>query len=125
MNLQSKTRLKLKTWLIWPLSLGVILSSIAYLAAGKNQAVSMFLGTLTAIIPQAIFGFYCFRHAGALQSRQIWQGFVRGEVLKLTIAAAIFALVFHYLSVMPLWYLLAFILMQFIQLVINCWLLNR
>jgi hypothetical protein len=42
MNLQSKTRLKLKTWLIWPLSLSVILSSIVYLAAGKTQAMSMF-----------------------------------------------------------------------------------
>jgi ATP synthase protein I len=125
MNLQIKTKLKLKAWLIWPLFLSLSLSIIVYFVVGKTQAVSMFLGTLTALIPQAIFGFYCFRHTGALHSRQIWQGFVRGEVLKLASASAIFALIFHYLSVMPLWYFLAFILMQFIQLVINCWLLNR
>jgi ATP synthase protein I len=125
MNLQIKTQLKLKAWLLWPLFLSVCVSTIVLLSIGQSQAVSVFLGALTVIVPQAIFGFYCFRYTGALQSRQIWQSFVKGEVFKLSSSAAIFALVFHYLSVIPLWYLLAFILMQFIQLVINCWLLNR
>lgn len=98
---------------------------IVFLTIGQAQSVSVMLGALTVIVPQTIFGFYCFRYTGALQSRQIWQSFVKGEVFKLSSSAAIFALVFHYLSVIPLWYLLAFILMQFIQLVINCWLLNR
>ncbi|NDA63848.1 MAG: hypothetical protein EBX50_17745 [Chitinophagia bacterium] len=80
---------------------------------------------MAVILPQAVFGFFCFRYTGALQSRQIWQSFVRGEVLKLTLSCAIFAFVFYSLSVSPLWFLLALILMQFIQLIINCWLLNR
>lgn len=125
MNQQVKTKVKLKAWLVWPLAISLLISGLIAIGKGFNEAGSFLLGTLTIILPQAIFGFYCFRYAGALQSRQIWQSFVKGEVLKILFAVALFAFVFYYLPIVPLWFFLAVILMQFIQLIINCWLLNR
>lgn len=125
MNQQAKTKTKLKAWLLWPLVISILISGIVTKTQGSNEAGSFLLGALTIILPQAVFGFYCFRYAGALQSRQIWQSFVKGEVFKILFAVALFAFVFYYLPIVPLWFFLAVILMQFIQLVINCWLLNR
>ncbi|MDQ5884707.1 MAG: synthase protein [Pseudomonadota bacterium] len=125
MNQQVKTKTKLKAWLLWPLVISILISGIVIKTQGFNEAGSFLLGALTIILPQAVFGFYCFRYAGALQSRQIWQSFVKGEVLKILFAVALFAFVFYYLPIVPIWFFLAVILMQFIQLVINCWLLNR
>lgn len=125
MNQQVKTKIKFKAWLIWPLAIASLISGAIALGKGFNEASSFSLGALTMILPQAIFGFYCFRYAGALRSRQIWQSFVKGEVLKILFAVILFAFVFNYLPIVPLWFFLAVILMQFIQLVINCWLLNR
>lgn len=125
MNQQVKTKTKLKAWLIWPLAITLLFSGLIVIGKSYHEAISFLIGALTIILPQAVFGFYCFRYAGALQSRQIWQSFVKGEFFKLLFAVVLFAFVFYYLPIMPLWFFLAVILMQFIQLIINCWLLNR
>lgn len=125
MNQQVKTKTKLKAWLIWPLAISFLFSGLIEVGLGFHEAISFLMGALTMILPHAVFGFYCFRYAGALQSRQIWQGFVKGEVFKLLFAVVLFAFVFYYLPIAPLWFFLAVILMQFIQLIVNCWLLNR
>lgn len=116
---------KIKTWLLWPIFIVGMISLVIFFQCGGLKAKSFLLGAMIAIVPNAVFGFCSFRYFGAQQSRQIWRSFVRGEVLKLALTAILFGLVFHSLLISPPWFILAFILMQFIDFILNCWLLNR
>lgn len=125
MKKQISTLHKVKIWLIWPIFIVGMIGLVIFAQFDGFKAISFILGAVIAIVPNAVFGFCSFRYFGALQSRQIWRGFVRGEALKLSLTAILFGLVFHYLLINPAWFIMAFILMQFIDLILNCWLLNR
>ena len=116
--------LQIKAWLIWPITLSIVIACI--LAAFKSLIVakSFFVGALVVIIPHAIFGYYCFRYKGSQNSRKIWKNFARGEAIKILLSGLLCALVLCNLSIAPFWFILAIILTQFIQLVINTWLLS-
>ena len=119
MKKQFKTINKLKNLLIWPLICNLILAVLINLLTNSWNAISCFWGGLVAILPQAVFGFCVFKHSGALKSKQIWQGFMRGEALKLLLTAVLFSLVYKFLHINTIWFLFAFIYMQFIGLVIS------
>jgi len=125
MKKQISTLKKIKIWLLWPFFIVGIISLMIYTQFGEIKALSFILGAMIAIVPNAVFGFSSFRYFGALQSKQIWRSFVRGEVFKIALSVMMFGLVFHYLLINPAWFMLAFILMQFIDFILNCWLLNR
>lgn len=125
MNIKVKTVTKWKAWVLWPMLVAIFFSGLVDVLLSPRAAVAGILGALAVILPQAVFGYYCFRHAGALNSRQIWKSFVRGEAFKLVLSATICGLCFRFLKVEPLWFIVTFILMHFMLLGINCRLLNR
>ena len=73
---------KLKIWILWPFVINVIIALVVAIGSNIFNAKSAFLGGLVAILPQSILGYCSFKFWGALQSKQIWQGFVKGEALK-------------------------------------------
>jgi len=114
----------MKIWLFLPLALNLMICLIALFCGNATKAISCFLGGLVAIIPQAVFGFFCFRFKGAQQSRKIWQSFARGEAVKLLLTAILFALIYYFTAIEALWFFLAFIMMQILVFLINCRLLE-
>jgi ATP synthase protein I len=125
MNTKINTVTKWKAWVLWPMLVAIFFSGIVSVLTNVNAAKAAILGAMAVILPQAVFGYYCFRFTGALNSQQIWKSFVRGEVLKLILSAIICGLCFRFLKVEPLWFIVTFILMHFMLLCINCRLLNR
>lgn len=116
---------KLKVWLLWPMTINLGIVCIVWIITNLHNASSAFAGGMVAIVPQAVFGFYSFRYSGALQSKLIWRSFVRGEALKLLLTGLLFALVYIYMPLNTMWFLLAFIIMQFAGIVVNCRLLEH
>lgn len=125
MNTKVNTVTKWKAWVIWPMLTAILFSSLIDVLVNPRAATAVILGAIAVILPQAAFGYYCFRFTGALNSQQIWKSFVRGEVIKLILSAIICGLCFRFLKVEPLWFIITFILMHFMLLGINCRLLNR
>ena len=115
---------KLKIWILWPFVINVIIALVVAIGSNIFNAKSAFLGGLVAILPQSILGYCSFKYWGALQSKQIWQGFVKGEALKFGFTAILFALVYIFLLINTMWFLLAFIMMQFAGILVSCRLLK-
>ena len=68
-------------------------SVIGYVIFSPLHALSVIVGGSVAIIPQSLFGFWVFRQRGARNARAIAKNLVVGEGLKLSMTAALFALV--------------------------------
>ena len=68
-------------------------STIAYIVLSPLHAVSVVVGGTVAIMPQSLFGFWVFRQRGARNARAIARNLFVGEGLKLSITAALFAIV--------------------------------
>ena len=116
---------KIRVWLIWPISINLLVSVVVLVMSNYLNAKSCFIGGLVSIIPHAVFGFCSFQYSGAQKSKLIWQSFVRGEAFKLALTAMMFAFVFNFLLINTLWFLLAFIMMQFIEFGLSCRLVNH
>ena len=67
---------------------------------GRLTGYSMLLGGLIALLANVYFAFKAFRYFGARSARAIVQSFWAGEMGKLILTAALFALVF--VAVKPL-----------------------
>ena len=115
---------QMKAWVLFPLILNLLISFTVLLLGNALKAKSCFWGGMVAIIPQAVFGFYCFRFSGAQESRRIWRSFVRGEAIKLLLSVILFALVYRFVMLDALWFFLAFIMMQILGFLLNCRLLD-
>ncbi len=75
--------------------------AMALLFSGMaTEARSAFLGGLLAVVPNAIFVSWAFRHGGARQASNVVSDFYIGEALKFVSTILGFALVFIF--VMPL-----------------------
>jgi F0F1-type ATP synthase assembly protein I len=68
-------------------------SVIGYVILSPLHALSVIVGGSVAIIPQSLFGFWVFRQRGARNARAIAKNLFVGEGLKLSMTAALFALV--------------------------------
>ncbi len=68
-------------------------SVIGYVIFSPLHALSVIVGGSVAIIPQSLFGFWVFRQRGARNARAIAKNLFVGEGLKLSMTAALFALV--------------------------------
>jgi ATP synthase protein I len=115
---------QIKAWVLLPLGFNLLISFSVFLLGNALKAKSCFWGGLVAIVPQAVFGFYCFRFSGAQESRRIWRSFVRGEAIKFLLSVLLFALVYHFVEIDALWFFLAFIMMQILGFLLNCRLLD-
>jgi ATP synthase protein I len=124
MKKQFNHKQQIKVWLWWSLGLNLLICFFALLLGNSLKAKSCFWGGMVAIIPQAVFAFFCFRFSGAQQSRRIWRSFVRGEAFKLLLTVLLFALTYKFVLIDALWFFLAFIMMQILGFLLNCRLLE-
>lgn len=80
------------------LSAQLVVSLVVALAAlmwkGPVAGYSALIGGMIALVPNAYFAFKAFRYAGARSARAIVQSFWSGEMGKMFLTAALFALVF-------------------------------
>ncbi|ROR99037.1 ATP synthase protein I [Sinobacterium caligoides] len=65
---------------------------------GIAFAISMLLGGMIALIPQAYFTYQAFRFSGARAARQVSQAFYRGEAGKFILNLVLFAAVFMFVD---------------------------
>lgn len=106
----SKKRDVYRFWKIQWLFLVVI--TILALLFSKTMAWSAFFGGLTFLLPFGFFMWKGFRHAGALQAKQIFWDFCIGHVGKLLLTGFLFLLAFTVVHPALAPYLLGFFLMQ-------------
>lgn len=75
-----------------------LLLPAAALNLSQVAAYSALLGSLTALIPSAVFALQLFWTAAVPNARQVLQGLYVAEVAKILITATLFALVFIYVQ---------------------------
>ena len=72
----------------------LLLTVTGWLWSGTVSAYSVFLGGLISVIPNAYFAYKVTRFSGARSTERMVQSAYIGEVIKLALTAAGFALVF-------------------------------
>lgn len=60
------------------------------MGAGKATVLSVIVGTLIAVIPQRVFGWWAFRARGARSAKMIVNNLFAGEAIKIVLTAACF-----------------------------------
>ncbi len=94
-------------------SLTVMVVSIALLIiSGLHASASVFLGGLVSILPTAYFAKTAFRYNGACAAQQIVKSFYKGEAIKMLLTFSLFALIFKTLNIVPLAFMVGFIVAQ-------------
>jgi ATP synthase protein I len=90
--------------------LGCLLASVSILlVSGQQQAVSVLLGGVTAILPSMLFVKKLFQHQGAQSARLIVKSFYVAEFLKLLVSIVLFTLVFVFYEAVPQTFFLTYI----------------
>lgn len=71
-----------------------VLALVFFMLKGTVAGYSAFLGGLTALVPNAFFSVKAFRYFGARSIHSILQSFWSGEIGKIILTIAFFALLF-------------------------------
>lgn len=100
--------------LLFQAAIVCVLGLIFLLARGSVAGYSALLGGLTALVPNAFFSFKAFRYYGARSIQSILQSFWAGEVGKMILTAAFFAVLF--IGVKPLDILAVFTVFVAVQI---------
>ncbi len=90
----------------------IIASIIAFLISGSHASASILVGGLVSALPNAYFARMLFRYEGAHAAQKIVNSFYKGEAMKMLLTIALFALTFKYLNVVPLAFIVGFIVVQ-------------
>lgn len=97
MNIRNKTplhRMAVFPLLLIQLSLALLAGAVGWLWKGPAAGYSALLGGMIALLPNVYFTYKAFRYFGARSIRAIAQSMWSGEMGKLFLTAALFALVF-------------------------------
>lgn len=76
------------------LAAAVLLAAGSLLLSGAVAGYSTLLGGLTSALPNGYFAWRAFRHRGARSAGRAVRSLMRGEMVKLAMTLALFALVF-------------------------------
>ncbi|MDF1684318.1 MAG: ATP synthase subunit I [Legionellaceae bacterium] len=90
-----------KRLFLMQLRVGACVSLMIWTMFGLSSARSILLGSLVSLVPQAWFARVIFREQRARFSQQILKSAYRGEAMKLLMSAALFAVVFRWVDVVP------------------------
>lgn len=88
------------------------LATVLLTAINKEMAYGVCWGGLTFLLPYGYFIRKSFRHAGALEARQIFWDFCSGQAAKLVLTGLLFFLAFTVAHPQGLPYFLGFFVMQ-------------
>ena len=98
--------------IVCQLSVTFVLAAIALAYAGVTSGRSALLGGLVSILPNAYFAHKLFRYQGAQAAKRIVNSFYKGEALKLVLTIVLFTLVFKFITINPLVFFAAYIVVQ-------------
>lgn len=90
----------------------IVLSVLVILNSGLQASASVMLGGLVSTLPTAYFARTAFRYNGARAARQIVNSFYKGEAIKMLLTFSLFALIFKTLNIVPLAFIIGFIVAQ-------------
>lgn len=103
-----------KRLFLWQIGITVLASALSVLLISPVAGWSALLGGLVSIVPNAVLAWKLFQYQGARSARQIVNGFYKGEALKISLSAVMFALVFIFFTVKPAVFFTAFIIVQMV-----------
>lgn len=83
--------------------------------SGMKSGLSILLGGLTYVLPQALFARKLFRYHGAKAAKQIATSFYRGEAVKILSSILLFIVIFIFIDIQAELFFLAYILTQMIM----------
>ncbi len=94
----------------------VVIAALVGVIAGEDKGViaySTLLGGLISAIPGAYFAFKTFQHRGASETEKMIASVFKGEVIKLGLMAAGFALTFASVKPLaPIWVFVGFLVVH-------------
>jgi ATP synthase protein I len=90
----------------------LVMSITVILTSGLHSGASVFLGGLVSVLPTAYFAKIAFRYNGACAAQQIVNCFYKGEAIKMLLTFSLFALIFKTLNIVPLAFIVGFIVAQ-------------
>lgn len=96
-NIRNKTplhRMAVFPLLLIQLALALLAGAVGWLWKGPAAGYSVLLGGMIALVPNVYFTYKAFRYFGARSIKAIAQSMWSGEMGKLFLTAALFALVF-------------------------------
>ncbi len=80
----------------------VLLCSLLFSVYRLQWGWSALACGVVVLIPNALFAWFAFRYGGALHSEQVMRSFMVGELTKIFVTVALFALVYRYMDVLLL-----------------------
>lgn len=92
----------------------LIMSTVLIFTSSLWVGASFMLGGIVNILPTAYFAKTVFRYNGACAARQIVNSFYKGEAIKMLLTFTLFALIFKTLNIVPLAFIVGFIVAQMI-----------
>lgn len=95
----------------------LVLTLISTVFFSLNSGLSVLAGGITFLLPNFVFVWMAFAHAGARQSKKVVRGFYAGEAIKLFLTVILFVVFLKYTTLT----LIAFY-MSFALLVVSQWL---
>ncbi|MFI4918603.1 MAG: ATP synthase subunit I [Legionellales bacterium] len=107
-NQQSKSGIK-RLGLV-QLSVAVVMATISAVIYDIHTAVSVLLGGLVYIIPNAYFANQVFKFQGARAAKQIMNSFYKGEAMKIILSIFLFTAVFALCRIKPLAFFVSYTL---------------
>ncbi|MCX7116855.1 MAG: ATP synthase subunit I [Legionellales bacterium] len=96
------------------LGLTLLISIIALVGSGTLSAISVILGGMVSLVPNAYFATQLFRYQGAHAARRIVASFYKGEAAKFLLTFVLFALVFVCFQIIPWVFFVTYILVQMV-----------
>lgn len=111
--MKNKQGVQVAIRLFWVQLLATLVVSVIGLAMINKQAsLSIIIGGLISILPNAYFARMLFRYSGAIVAQKIVKSFYQGEAMKLLLTFSLFALVFKTFNVVPLAFMVGFMVAQ-------------
>jgi ATP synthase protein I len=124
-SLTAEVRLKALYFVIFQTGFVALLTLKSGFFFDKDIALSVLIGGLIFLLPNALFTLMAFMFVGARHQKYVVLSFYLGEVVKLSLTAIMFILVFALFNVEPLALLLGFILSTLTQWTASIFLSNK
>ena len=102
---------KVKIWrfLFWQLVVIAVFCYLAIIISGKVATKACVMAGLVVMLPQIVFVFLMFKHAGARASRQVVNAFYLGEALKLLLTGGLFWFALAKMQLNLNWFFMTFL----------------
>ena len=99
-----------KKGLLFQVITALVVTVIAFAAAGSHSAMSAAAGAMISILPTIVFTAFAFRYVGASKNDLVARSFSQGSKMKLALTIILFVIAFKGLNATPLEIFAAFVI---------------